>query len=443
MKEFIHITLFLVFVTLLNNNGFSQTKPARSLTATQVNTLVDSLFNLLRNHYIYSDKAKAMVGYLNDQLKRGNYKDFADPNKLAAKLESDIRHINYDSHLHVAFEPDLRAPKELSAAERKQAIAEQLVGERENNFNFRKAEVLPGNIGYLRIDGFTGLIEEARPTLKGSLAFLSNTKALIIDLRFNGGGSNIEQFSSYFFKHKEHLFDQISTFSTDTISLFTDPKVTDDLTLLMPVYILISKKTASAAEAFAAALQGLKRAVLIGDTTLGASHMTAFFSMGQGFIAKVPFARPISTSSFKDWEGTGVIPDISIPALNALQKTQTVIFQDLLAKANNDKEKRTTQWAINTLNAEQNLSNPPVNVLNKYTGVYTGGINFYIEAGNLLCRNPERGGTDVFKMKTVSDHTFLLDENAQIEFVKDASGKYSSLKMLWKDGNITEKSKEK
>jgi hypothetical protein len=65
------------------------------------------------------------------------------------------------------------------------------------------------------------------------------------------------------------------------------------------------------------------------------------------------------------------------------------------------------------------------------------------EYPQLLCKNPERRGTDVFKLTPISDDIFLLDENVQIEFIKDEDGIYSSLKMLWKDGHVTEKSKER
>lgn len=441
MKKLIRlITPLLILISGLN--GFAQKKTSSSLTHQQIVGLVDSLNKALKAYYTFPDKANNMAGYLKDQLQKGSYKNITDPAKLAYQLESDIRHIHYDAHLHIDFDPGLQAPKELNAKEREKAFQEQLTSEKANNFNLRKAEVLPGNIGYFRFDGFTGFTEEAKPTLTGALTFLSNTKALIIDLRFNGGGSTINQFASYFFKDKTHLYNQVSTLSKDTLSLYTDPSSTKGLVLLMPVYILTSKNTASAAEAFASSMQALKRAVIVGDTTGGASHFTGFFPIGQGFIAKIPFGRPVNTTNFKDWEGVGVIPNIAVPASNALLRAQENIYDDLLSRAKTEREKRAITWGINALKAEESFANPAAMVLRNYAGTYTGGIHFYVENGNLLCKNPERGGTDIFKLKAISDNIFLLDENAQVEFVKDIAGHYSSLNLLWKDGNITSKSKE-
>jgi len=434
------IIVALVFASL--SNGFSQERTTDFLNDRQLSALVDSLCQSLKTYYVYPDKATDMAEFLNAQLKRDVYKKYKTPTELAYKLGSDIAHTYPDAHMQIVFEPGLRPPKELSLAEQKEAYQEQLAAERENNFNLKKVEILPGNIGYFRFDGFTHYIEEAKPTVFAALSFLSNTKALILDLRFNGGGSTITQFSSYFFKQKTHLYDQVSTISKDTLAFNTDPSSTDNLALLMPIYILTSKNTASAAEAFASSMQALNRAVVIGDTTQGASHFTGFFPLGQGFIAKIPFARPVNTATFKDWERVGVIPDFMAPAPKALQKAQESILKELLSKAKSEKEKRAITWGIHTLKAEEVNVNPPTSVLSNYIGTFSGGICFYVEEGELLCKNPERGGTDTFKLKAVTSHIFLLDENAQVEFVKDASGHYSSLNLLWKDGNITKKIKE-
>jgi retinol-binding protein 3 len=276
MKKLVHLIIVaLVFVSV--SRSFSQEKTSTFLNDRQISVLVDSLSKSLKTYYTYPDKATNMAEYLKAQLKRGAYKKYKDPTALAYQLESDVRHIYHDAHMHIVFEPGLRPPKELSLVERKDAYKEQLAAEKENNFNLKKVEILPGNIGYFRFDGFTGFIEEAKSTVTAALTFLLNTKALIIDLRFNGGGSTINQFPSYFFKQKTHLYDQVSTINKDTLVLYTDPSSTNSLALLMPIYILTSKNTASAAEAFASSMQALNRAVIIGDTTQGASHVTGFF----------------------------------------------------------------------------------------------------------------------------------------------------------------------
>ena len=57
------------------------------------------------------------------------------------------------------------------------------------NFWFARAEVLPGNIGYVVLNGFSPFERDAGPTCTAAFRFVSNTKALIVDLRKNTGGS--------------------------------------------------------------------------------------------------------------------------------------------------------------------------------------------------------------------------------------------------------------
>lgn len=431
-----------MLILLLSFSGFPQEKKRSTLSSGQITEVVDSLSKALENYYTFPDKGAKMSAYLKNQFKKGIYQHITDPAKLAYRLETDIRKINYDAHLHINFDPNVNAPKDLSPEERDKVEKEQLQAEKENNFNIRKVEILPGDIGYFRFDGFTPYTEEAKPTLTAALTFLSNTKALIIDLRYNGGGSTINQLASYFFNKRTHLYDQVSTMDKDTVSIYTNSSPTNGAALLMPLYILTSKNTASAAEAFTASMKSLKRAIVIGDTTLGASHFTGFFPIGHGFIAMIPIARPVNTATFKDWEGIGVVPNISVPAATALQKAREVIYQAFLNNAKTERQKRIIQWSINELKGEDNFIISDTTILNTYVGTYVGGINFYVEKGKLLCKNPERGGTDIFKLKAISDHVFLLDENAQVEFLKNAGGTYSVINLLFKDGNVIQKSRE-
>ncbi|HYJ86762.1 MAG TPA: S41 family peptidase [Pyrinomonadaceae bacterium] len=55
------------------------------------------------------------------------------------------------------------------------------------NFGFEKVERLNGNIGYMELDGFV-TSELGAETAIAAMQFLANTDALIIDLRYNGGG---------------------------------------------------------------------------------------------------------------------------------------------------------------------------------------------------------------------------------------------------------------
>ena len=57
------------------------------------------------------------------------------------------------------------------------------------NYGFLKVERLPGNIGFLDLDFFADP-DEGGDTAAAAMSFLAGTDALIVDLRFNGGGNS-------------------------------------------------------------------------------------------------------------------------------------------------------------------------------------------------------------------------------------------------------------
>ena len=86
------------------------------------------------------------------------------------------------------------------------------------------------------------------------------------------------------------------------------------------VYLLTSKKTFSAAEHFSLSLKRTKRATLIGEATGGGAHFGGMGPMGAGYAAFVPVGRTFDPDTGKSWEGTGVTPDVAVPADKALDE---------------------------------------------------------------------------------------------------------------------------
>jgi carboxyl-terminal processing protease len=80
-----------------------------------------------------------------------------------------------------------------------------------------------------------------------------------------------------------------------------------------PVYVLISKRTASAAELAADALKISGRAVLIGETTAGEMLSQKIYDVPGGFHLSLPIADYYSAENGRI-EGVGVAPDIETDA---------------------------------------------------------------------------------------------------------------------------------
>ena len=93
-----------------------------------------------------------------------------------------------------------------------------------------------------------------------------------------------------------------------------------DKRLDMPIFILTSNYTFSAAEAFAYDLQSIKRATIIGETTGGGAHPVDFIRLPKGYGLIVPYAESINPITKSNWEGVGVVPDVETTKEKSLIK---------------------------------------------------------------------------------------------------------------------------
>ena len=122
------------------------------------------------------------------------------------QIERDAQEINHDGHFGIRA----LAPVDPEFIEQGVNPADQARRariDRADNFGFRKAEILPGGIGYLRFDSFSVPDRDAFAAAAAAMNFLANSEALIIDLRRNGGGaaSMIRFIAGYLFEENEHL----------------------------------------------------------------------------------------------------------------------------------------------------------------------------------------------------------------------------------------------
>jgi hypothetical protein len=425
--------LFLLF-------GFTKLKaqqPEKDVVNTV--TLIDSLSNALFKNYIFPEKSNAIVRYLKERVKQHAYKNIKVPSELSAKLQQDINSIHRDPHLRVYYEPrfeaDLRKPRGAPVVD-----TTEIDRQRADNFSFKHIEILGGNIGYVEFTGFSNFIKEAKPTLDAAFRFLSNTEAVIIDLRKNGGGSPwmVKQIGSYFVKTKMRMNDIYERRSDKTVQFWADPAEADSMNLTMPLYILTSKETFSAAEDFTYAMQVAKRATVIGDTTGGGAHPTGPVPLGQGFVADIPLARSINYLTQTDWEGVGVLPDYPCKRDDALIKAQEVIFGEKMKTAKSDGEKDRIAWFLNSLHVHEYDQSIDSTRLASYEGDYDR-FSVYVE-NNKLYVDDLNGKGRKFLLKPITPTLYLGSDWFQVEFLL-TNGKVTRMKMLGKPGwvNLHEK----
>ena len=152
--------------------------------------------------------------------------------------------------------------------------------------------------------------------------FLADSGTLIIDLRDNHGGrpEMVTLMASYLFAVPTHLNDVYQRSDNSTRESWTTANVAGKRFLDKPVYLLTSRRTFSAAEDFSYALKNLKRATVLGESTGGGAHLIGPHRINDHFFIIVPIGRSISPITKTDWEGTGVEPDIKVPAADALDE---------------------------------------------------------------------------------------------------------------------------
>jgi Peptidase family S41/N-terminal domain of Peptidase_S41 in eukaryotic IRBP len=293
--------------------------------------VIDAAGAKLDEFYVFPDVAKKMGMAVRARAKRGEYDSVTDGNVFAQLLTEHFREVSHDKHLSVTFSP-VRLPEE-SPAPTPDAIARYRAAMEEANCGFEKVEHLNGNVGYLKFNFFADP-EICGGTAIAAMNFLANVEALIVDLRQNGGGDPkmVALVSTYLFARPTHLNDLWERKSGETQQYWTLPYVPGKRLPNVPVFVLTSHRTFSGGEEFTNNLKVLKRATIVGEVTGGGAHPVTGHRIDDRFTIGVPFARAINPTTQTNWEGTGVEPDVKVPAADALTNAQALAAKELAAR---------------------------------------------------------------------------------------------------------------
>ena len=98
-----------------------------------------------------------------------------------------------------------------------------------------------------------------------------------------------------------------------------NPDPTEHRLFTAKVFYLTSLDTGSAAEALAYIFKLTHRATLVGERTRGMDHFGKFVRLGEGLECFLPMGRTFDPVTGADWEAVGVIPDVAVPPMEALQ----------------------------------------------------------------------------------------------------------------------------
>ena len=429
------ILIVTAIVVLLFTALLAQETQAPALDAAKKQAVVDEIATLFNKNYIFAETAKKVEEALRAKLMAGDFDKLAAAPDFARAVSAVILEVSKDRHTGFAFDParaeDLRRLMSRSEEEARKVRERQLEDARRDNFGFRKVERLPGNIGYLDFRAFQSP-GEAGATAVAAMNFLAYCDAVIVDLRQNGGGdpAQIQLISSYFFDEPVHLNDLYARATDRTENFWTLPYVPGAKAAKADLYILTSARTFSGAEEFTYNMQNLKRATVIGETTGGGAHPTDTMIVQNDFLLRVPVARAINPVSKTNWEGTGVAPDIAVPATEAFDRAYAMAVEKLAAKATDPGRKAEYDWILVGEKAKQNPPRIDPKVLKTYAGVY-GERKVTFENGALYY---QRTGPK-YRLVPLTATLFALEglDDFRIDFViKD--GKAVELIGLYDDG---------
>ncbi len=277
--------------------------------------VIDAAIANIKKYYIYPDVAQKMADALLAHEKSGDDDAATDGGAFANLLTKQMRDVNPDRHLVLVYSQD-PLPQNPTGPTAEDLARYRRAMERQN-CTFEKVEILPRNIGYLKLNSFPDP-SVCRPTATATMASLNHADAIIFDLRDNRGGepAMVALMASYLFDRPEYWYNPRES---TTEQSWTHSPVPGNRLADKPVYVLTSTRTFSGAEQFCYDLKMLKRATLIGETTGGAAHAGVFHRIDDHFGMGIPETKPINPFSKTDWADTGVEPDIKVKAADALE----------------------------------------------------------------------------------------------------------------------------
>ncbi|HVY89584.1 MAG TPA: S41 family peptidase [Hyphomonadaceae bacterium] len=283
--------------------------------------------------------------------------DYVDPKigaQYAAKLRADAKATNYEGQPDFEFantvvrslqavHPDnhlrMRAPDPAPGQPGPRVV--QGPGPGGDAKAIEAAERLTPKIAYIRFNLFPG-DPDTMAQLEKFIADNAGVETLIIDARGHRGGEVGEI---------DALFSDLFTRPVDLVQMEIAKAITKDHPDMLGdgptmrrvsapanlvrmqhfvkpnakprlantrLYVLQSRFTGSAAEHLVFEVKMSGRGKLVGETTNGANHFGFPFELPAGYSVFVPAGRTFDPKTGKDWEGTGVAPDISAPADRAL-----------------------------------------------------------------------------------------------------------------------------
>lgn len=384
--------------------------------------VVREVADAIRQGYFDPAQAERIAAAIVSEADAGRYDALTDPRDLQEALTQRLQ--AYDRHFSViAPRPAADAAPETRAT-LQPVPAEALAARRGQGF--RSVQILPGNIALVDMRMFVDFDDEndaARRQADAVLQFVSTADAVIFDQRNNGGGSPnmVGYLVSAFVGPDAPIYNTFHTRQGSESEAPAQPYArprTD-----VPLYVLTSPRSGSAAEAFSYTLQAARRATIVGETTAGAANPGGPVRTASGYRVFVSDGTPVNPITRTNWEGVGVKPDVATPAAEALQVAWKAALADQAGRLSGPVAVEAA-WVLEALNAPTDLAVRAED----YAGLF-GIVRIAATQDGLTLRQGDR---PAWRLKPLSSDVFFdADEPyRRVRFERDASGRVVALESL-------------
>ncbi len=346
------VLLAPILLAMVAPPATAQPAPAATTPAVQPRLIATTLADRLAADFVFPDQGARYAAALRTKAGAGAY-DGLQGAALAARLTADLQAVAPDGHLRVMFQGQgggphivIKRPPADEGPPPPPGVRPRMIMVRPPPAIEQPRWLAPG-IAFVRFNLFPGG-PDATEAARQFMASRADARTIIFDLRTHRGGGldEMDVIFPWLFAKPTRLVTMATRTAVDKaggtpiagvaslrpgaadadfvnrehwVTPGDNPALRD-----AKVYVLTSEMTASAAEHFALAMKSSGRGTLIGATTRGANHFGGDQDLGGEFSAFVPVGRTFDPATGKDWEGSGIAPDIATAPEAALIKALTL-----------------------------------------------------------------------------------------------------------------------
>ena len=422
---------FIIALALAPALSQAQTVAPRTAVGSVGKAIADTYFDASRGAEVAADLETAAA--------RGEFDALTDARDLAEELTRRLRPLDRHFRVNWAAPAPLTHPTSGDASPQVERLPFREIA-RKANYGFSQVQVLPGNVGLITLDRFFPIDfadprTPARLTADAALRMVGDADAVIIDLRDNGGGdpTMVGYLASAFLPAGLDAYNVFR--SRDGVEREAPLQTYPEPRPQTPVFILVSGRTGSAAEGLSYTLQAAGRAVIVGEPTRGAANLGGPVDASDGLSVFVPTGSPRNPITGSNWEGTGVKPDVEVPASQALDAAWRRALEAAVATLGPGASGAEARWTLESLTVQ-----PAAMSLADYPGHYGGAIVTAADAA----LNYQDGRRPARMMKPIGPDLFSDIENPtrRIRFVRDAAGQVIALELLDPYGDVNRRRRD-